>query len=76
MQTYLTIKDFRRKVNKRGGEYGMPACIYSRPEDVWGYEMVSSCYKEDPEECRRKICDQVRNNFPSATEKQLERVLR
>ncbi|MCC8152280.1 MAG: hypothetical protein LIO96_12760 [Lachnospiraceae bacterium] len=76
MQTYLTIKDFRRKVNKWGGEYGMPVCIYSRPEDVWGYGMVSSCYREDPEECRRKIYEQVRNNFSSATEKQLERVLR
>ncbi len=48
MQTYLVIKAFRRKVNKRGGEYGMPVCVYSRPEDIWGREFISSAYKEDP----------------------------
>ncbi len=76
METYLVTRDFRRKVNKKGGEYGMPVCVYSRPEDIWGYDMVTSCYDEKPEKSRERIGEHLLKLWPEMTEKQLEKVLR
>ncbi len=76
MQTYLVIRGFRRKVNKRGGEYGMPVSVYTTPEKLWGYELLSFAYGEKPEESRERIFQRVRENFPDATEEQLKKVLR
>ncbi len=76
METYLVIKDFRRKVNRRGGEYGMPVCVYSRPEDIWGYDFISSAYSEDPEVSGQRIRDHLQRLWPQMSEKQLERIVR
>lgn len=76
MQTYLVIKDFRRKVNKRGGEYGMPVSVYARPEDLWGYELMSSAYREKPEDSKEKIFAHIQRLYPNASEEQLKKVLK
>ncbi|MDO4620091.1 MAG: hypothetical protein Q4B09_05645 [Lachnospiraceae bacterium] len=76
MQTYLVIKEFRRKVNKRGAEYGMPVCVYARPEELWGREMVTSAYKEDPKQSAERIREHLRTLWPEMTEKQLKKILR
>lgn len=56
---YLVVTDFRCRVNKRGEEYGMPVAGYERPEDVWGYELMSSAYDEEPERSHRRILAQL-----------------
>ncbi len=76
MQSYLVIKDFRRKVNKRGGEYGMPVCVYSRPEDIWGYDMVTAAYKEDPRVSGERLEAHLSSLWPEMTDKQLKKILR
>lgn len=76
MQSYLTIRDFRRKRSKKGAEYGMPVSIYARPEDLWGYEMVSSAYKEDPKTSWERIFEKVKNLFPDAEEPSIKKMLR
>ncbi|MCD8118683.1 MAG: hypothetical protein LUE29_04250 [Lachnospiraceae bacterium] len=76
MQTYLVIKDFRRKVNKRGGEYGMPVCIYSKPEDIWGYDMVTASYSVNPSSGWEKIWNQAKKLYPMATDEQLVKNLK
>lgn len=76
MQTYLTIRDFRRKRNKRGAEYGMSASIYAKPEELWGYEMVTSVYKENPETSRERIYRHVRDMYPQADEKNIRKLLK
>ena len=68
MQTYLVISDFRRRVNKRGEEYGMSVSILLPPEAVFGYEAVTAAYDEDPLISWQKIADRVRSVFPNATE--------
>ena len=55
MQTYLVIKEFRRKRNRKGQEYGMPVCVYCRPEDLWGYEVVTGSYREESLRSKEKI---------------------
>ncbi len=76
MQTYLVIKDFRRKKNKRGIEYGMPVSVYAKPEDVWGYASISANYREEPEASKEKIFGHVRAMYPAASEKQMTKVLK
>lgn len=75
MQTYLVTKYFRRKRNRRGGEYGMPVCVYSKPEDIWGYDMVTAAYKESPQDSRKKIIGHLRTIWPDMTQEQAEKIV-
>lgn len=75
MQTYLVIRDFRQKVNKRGAPYGMPVSVYARPEAVWGYGAVTAAYAEEPAASKERIYARAGALFPRAAERQLQRVL-
>ena len=75
MQTYLVISDFRRRENKRGEEYGMAVSIPMTPEAIWGYEMVTSCYKEKPEASWKRITDHVKDMYPQADERDIIRLI-
>lgn len=74
MQTYLVTKDFRQKRNRKGQAYGMAASVYAAPEALWGYELVSSAYREAPEKSFQRILDHVRELYPETDEKQLRKV--
>ena len=76
MQTYLVIKEFRRKKNKRGEEYGMAASVYCKPEQLWGRETVTSAYDEEPKVSDERITAQLRKHFPHASEEQIRRILK
>ena len=75
MQAYLILRDFRHKTNKKGEAYGWPVSVYSTPEQLWGYEWISMAYKERPEESREKVFEQVRQNFPHASQEEILKVL-
>jgi len=75
MQCYLLVRDFRRRINKKGLEYGWPVSIYTTPEALWGYDHITSAYSFDPAESRRLIYEQVRKNFSEAEELELDVVL-
>lgn len=75
MQTYLVIHDFRRKVSRKGVEYGMPVSVYIRPEDLWSYEEVTACYSEPPEQSFRRVFFHIQAMYPDATTEQLLRLL-
>ena len=75
MQTYLVITDFRRRVNKKGDEYGMPVSIMQPPEVIWGYETVTSAYSKKPEDSWKKILDHIRELFPKAKEQDLMKLI-
>jgi len=74
MQTYLAVKDFRCKKNKKGQEYGWAIAVYCTPEQIWGYDAVTAAYKEEPEVSKNKIFNRVKEVFPWATEKQIRKV--
>lgn len=63
MRTYLTMGDFRRRRNRRGEEYGWSIAVYKRPEDIWGYDAVTSAYDEAPEDSRTACLDQIASFF-------------
>jgi hypothetical protein len=75
MQTYLIIRDFRRRVNKKGLEYGWPVSVYSTPEALWGYDHIASAYGFAPADSRNKLRDQVKKCFPEANELEIDVVL-
>lgn len=74
MQTYLAVKDFRCKKNKKRQEYGWAIAVYCMPEQIWGYDAVTAAYKEEPEVSKNRILNRVKEIFPWATEKQIRKV--
>ena len=68
MMLYLVITDFRRRVNKRGEQYGMSVSVMFPPETVWGYEAVTSAYSETPSESYERIAAHLRELFPDAND--------
>jgi hypothetical protein len=75
MQTYLVIRDFRRRINKKGGEYGWPVSVYTTPESLWGYDHISSAYSINPQQSQQKLYDQLRQHFPDADDREIWKVL-
>lgn len=75
MQSYLIIRDFRQRLNKKGVPYGWPISVYSTPEALWGYDHVASAYNLDPAVSREKVREQVKKNFPDAQDLELDVVL-
>ena len=76
MQTYLCACDFRKRLNKKGAEYGWNVAVYSMPEKLWGYDHVTSAYGESPEESWKRIVKHMDDIYPIATEKQIKKVLK
>ena len=76
MQTYLVIRDFRRRVNKTGLPYGWPIAVYTTPEAIWGYELLSSAYQEAPKESKARIYTHIAAEYPIATEEQIQKLLK
>lgn len=75
MQFYLCMCDFRRRRNKKDQEYGWPVAVYTTPEQAWGYEFVTSAYKEEPEDSAKRIYRYICEQYPVATDQQIRKVL-
>lgn len=76
METYLVVRDFRQRENKKGEKYGWAIAVYATPEHIWGYDLVSAAYKEDPSESKKRIEERLRERYPEATESQVKGILR
>ena len=76
MQTYLVMRDFRQRINKKGETYGWAVAVYAMPEQLWGYDHIASAYKEDPQVSKERIFKHMQEIYPIATEKQIRKVLR
>lgn len=76
MSTYLCMRDFKKRKNKKGQEYGWDVAIYSTPEHLFGKELVTSAYSETPEESGIRIYDYLKDIYPIATDKQIRQILK
>lgn len=76
MRTYLTIRDFRCRLNQRGAPYGWHVAVYATPESVWGYERVTGAYGDKPRASREKIYARLKQAFPQATDAQCRKILK
>lgn len=50
--------------------------VYSSIEHIYGYDYVTSDYKEKPEASWQKIVAHMNILYPSATEKQIKKILK
>lgn len=76
MQMYLCMRDFRRRRNKKGQEYGWSVAVYSTPEHLYGYDFVTSAYREAPSESGDRIFSHVSRLYPAAAEKEIKKLLK
>ena len=76
MQTYLVIRDFQRRTNKAGLPYGWPIAVYTMPETVWGYDLLSSAYGEMPEASKAQVYGHLQDIYPVATAGQIRKLLK
>lgn len=76
MQTYLTVRRFRRRSNKKHEEYGWSVAHYCFSEKLFGEEYVRSAYHLNPSEAKQKIIRQVQLKFPEAQVSEIEKVIR
>ena len=74
MRTYLVIRDFRRRMNRKGDPYGWEIAVYSTPETVWGYDLVTSAYVEEPEASGERIKGRIRELY-GASDADIRKVL-
>lgn len=64
MQTYLIIREFSRRVNKRGEEYGWEIAVMDTPESLFGEEAVRSAYSMEPKKAKLELCEYIISHFP------------
>ena len=76
MQTYVSIADFVYMQDKFGRTYGWGVAKYSTPEELFGYETVTSAYKIDPQESKRKMIAHLSQILPDASESQLLKLIK
>ena len=76
MQLYLCNCDFRKRKNKKGQEYGWNVAEYAAPEHLWGYDVVTASYMEEPKASWQKIVEHMHDIYPIATDKQIRKVLK
>ena len=75
MQLYLVVRDFRQRENKKGRPYGWHIAVHATPESIWGYDLLSSAYGEEPAKSRERIVRHMHDVYPIATDKQIEKVI-
>ena len=76
MQTYLTVRDFKRKRNKLGKEYGWAASVFSTPEALFGDTYVKKDYAMDPIQSKEKLIHHLLSLFPEINRMDAEKFVK
>ena len=53
MQSYVCIADFVYMQDRYGRPYGWGVAEYATPEELFGYDLITSAYQRDPQESER-----------------------
>lgn len=75
MLTYLCVRDFRQKTNKKGQAYGWAIAVYATPEHIWGYDYITSAYCEDSVESGKRIAKHMMEVYPIASAAQIKKLI-
>jgi hypothetical protein len=76
MQTYITVRAFQRKANKKGEEYGWPVSVYSLSEKLFGEDFVRCAYYKKAKEAKAEIARYLQKRFPQTTEIDIEKCIK
>ncbi len=72
---YLCVRDFRKKKNIKGREYGWAIAVYATPEHIFGYEQVTAVYSENPLDSGKKIAMHIMDVYPIASASQIKKLI-
>lgn len=76
MQTYLTVKAFKARRNKKGEPFGWPVAVYCKPEKLWTDQTARMAYRESPENSLTRMINHMQMQYPEIPEKTIRRVLK
>lgn len=76
MRTYVIIRSFRRKRNKKNEEYGWSVADYMLSEKLFGDEHVRSAYGMSANEAKDKIINHLLKLFPDTDIGEVEKLIR
>jgi hypothetical protein len=76
MQTYITVRSFQKRSNKKNEEYGWPVAVYSLSENLFGKDYVRSAYQLSAGQAKEKIITKIKSAFPKASVSDIERVIK
>ena len=76
MQTYITVRGFQRRRNKKKEEYGWPVAEYCLSEKLFGEEHIHSAYHLNADEAKDRIVTHLLSKFPKASKAEIEKVIR
>ena len=76
MQTYICIADFVYMKDKFGQTYGWGVAKYSTPENLFGYEYVTSAYQREPNESKEKIVEHLHRVLPDVAKEQILKLIK
>ena len=75
MRGYLIMSDFRQRKNKKGVPYGWHLAALSTPETKWGYDHVTSAYRQTSEASFERMLSLSMQSFPEAGESEVIKML-
>ena len=55
MQSYVCIADFVYMQDRYGRPYGWGVAEYATPEELFGYDFITSAYQRDPQEAKERM---------------------
>lgn len=67
MQTYITVRYFKRKHSRKEEEYGWPVAAYSLTEGLFGEDYVHSAYHMKAAAAKEEIIHHIFKRFPKAS---------
>ncbi len=76
MQTYITVRSFQRRSNKKNEEYGWPVAVFSLSERLFGVDHVRSAYPMGTSKAKKTILDHLQAKFPKASLAELEKAIK
>jgi hypothetical protein len=76
MQTYITVRDFKRKINKKGDEYGWPVAVFSLSEKLFGEDYIRSAYHLKTSDAKDCIIKHLLEKYPQARREDVDKCIR
>ena len=76
MRTYVIIRSFHRKRNKKNEEYGWSVADYMISEKLYGANHVRSAYSFSADEAKNKIVGHLLKLFPHASTNEAEKLIK
>ncbi len=76
MQTYVNTADFVYMKDKNGNVYGWGVAEYTTPEAMFGEDIFSDAYRQDPEKSREEVYKHLEKTLKSADPKILAKLLK